>query len=89
MATREPPTFAQVLTWATCLPPVDKLRIIERLVPQVAQVLPLATQEAMQPSTVLHGDGEEDAWDALLRLGDEPTNPPGRDSAIVLRCSAT
>jgi hypothetical protein len=36
-----PPTLTQVLDLATQLPPVDKLRLIEHLAPQVAEAIPL------------------------------------------------
>lgn len=46
MTTTESPTLDQVLTLATRLSAGDKLRLIARLAPQVAQVLPAPTAVA-------------------------------------------
>ncbi|WP_129629817.1 hypothetical protein [Candidatus Oscillochloris fontis] len=68
------PTLDQVLTLATRLPPADKLRLIERLAPQIAQVLP------MQASVVDESLAELDA----LIAESATIDPAERDSADVL-----
>ncbi len=72
--TTPPPTLDQVLTLATRLPPADKLRLIERLAPQVALVLPVTTDEAGDPLAEL-----DDLIAESAALG-----PAAQDSAEVI-----
>lgn len=74
MATTETPTLDQVLTLATRLPPADKLRLIARLAPQVAQVLNTAPEGGDDPLAELDALAAESAT-----LG-----PAARDSAEVI-----
>jgi hypothetical protein len=72
MPVTDAPTLAQVLTLAQRLPPADKLRLIARLAPDLAEDLP--------------ADTADDSWDELLRFGDEAKSLPplAEDSAEVL-----
>ncbi|PDW00970.1 hypothetical protein [Candidatus Viridilinea mediisalina] len=74
MTTTETPTLDHVLILATRLPPADKLRLIERLAPQVAQVLPTTTE---MPSTILA------ELDALVAEATD-LGPLDRDSIEVI-----
>lgn len=78
MSTADAITLDHVLSLATRLPPADKLRLIERLAPQVAHALPvLATTEQADTDDLL---GELDQLIAeAAALG-----PASRDSAEVI-----
>lgn len=72
MSLAESPTLDQVLILAQRLPPADRLRLIAQLAPGVAAALP--------------PESADDAWDELLRLGDETAALPplAEDSADVI-----
>lgn len=72
MSAAETPTLTQVLTLARRLPVADQLRLIARLAPELASVLPEHTAG--------------DAWEELLQLGEETASLPplAGDSAEVL-----
>lgn len=66
------PTLDQVLTLATRLLPADKLRLIERLVPQVAQVLaaddPLTELDTLIAESSPLGSAERDSAEVLSEM---------------------
>lgn len=78
MSAAEVPTLAQVLTLAQRLPAVDKLRLIERLAPQVAQALPVPTAPEGAATDELLGELDQVIADTAA-LGPAP-----RDSADVI-----
>lgn len=71
MTTTGTPTLDAVLTLAQRLAPADKLRLIARLAPDLAAVLP---------------SPDDAAWDELLQLGNESAAQPplAEDSAAVV-----
>ena len=78
MTTMDPPTLAQVLNLATRLAPADKLRLIERLAPQIAHALPVPAAPEGAATDELLGALDQLIADAAT-LGPAP-----RDSAEVI-----
>lgn len=78
MAATETPTLDQVLILATHLPPADKLRLIERLTPQVAHALPV-------PAAPEEADADDLLNELDQLIADAATlGPTPRDSAEVI-----